>query len=105
MPASPLAERDRKSTRLNSSHRCISYAVFCLEKHISQPGALHHALHDLRDATTFARLAALLSHPASRHHALHDLRDAIKFARLVFFYRLMHTPQHIPPPLEAPVTD
>src|SRR5437764_11009628 len=21
--------RDRKSTRLNSSHRCISYAVFC----------------------------------------------------------------------------
>src|ERR1017187_10592388 len=24
--------RDRKSTRLNSSHRCISYAVFCLKK-------------------------------------------------------------------------
>src|SRR5437879_3875966 len=23
-------KRDRKSTRLNSSHRCISYAVFCL---------------------------------------------------------------------------
>src|ERR1017187_10638036 len=22
---------DRKSTRLNSSHRCISYAVFCLK--------------------------------------------------------------------------
>src|SRR5437762_308242 len=27
---SPTA--DRKSTRLNSSHRCISYAVFCLKK-------------------------------------------------------------------------
>src|SRR5437762_4665265 len=26
--------RDRKSTRLNSSHRCISYAVFCLKKKI-----------------------------------------------------------------------
>src|SRR5437762_7108383 len=26
------AARDRKSTRLNSSHRCISYAVFCLKK-------------------------------------------------------------------------
>src|SRR5437762_11826601 len=25
-------EIDRKSTRLNSSHRCISYAVFCLKK-------------------------------------------------------------------------
>src|SRR5207248_2575042 len=27
-----LAEIDRKSTRLNSSHRTISYAVFCLKK-------------------------------------------------------------------------
>src|SRR5437879_6742528 len=26
------ARGDRKSTRLNSSHRCISYAVFCLKK-------------------------------------------------------------------------
>src|SRR2546429_5923484 len=29
--AAPLAE-DRKSTRLNSSHGYISYAVFCLKK-------------------------------------------------------------------------
>src|SRR5437879_7320345 len=28
----PRSDRDRKSTRLNSSHRCISYAVFCLKK-------------------------------------------------------------------------
>src|SRR5258708_24645626 len=27
-----LADRDRKSTRLNSSHQIISYAVFCLTK-------------------------------------------------------------------------
>src|SRR5207253_10967117 len=27
-----LIERDRKSTRLNSSHVAISYAVFCLKK-------------------------------------------------------------------------
>src|SRR5947209_15019836 len=27
-----LHERDRKSTRLNSSHANISYAVFCLKK-------------------------------------------------------------------------
>src|SRR5437764_3303925 len=26
------AAPDRKSTRLNSSHRCNSYAVFCLKK-------------------------------------------------------------------------
>src|SRR2546430_3947727 len=28
----PRASRDRKSTRLNSSHSQISYAVFCLKK-------------------------------------------------------------------------
>src|SRR5438094_5920118 len=28
----PHVKRDRKSTRLNSSHRTISYAVFCLKK-------------------------------------------------------------------------
>src|SRR2546430_6873798 len=28
----PSATRDRKSTRLNSSHSQISYAVFCLKK-------------------------------------------------------------------------
>src|SRR5207248_4095826 len=27
-----ICEKDRKSTRLNSSHRTISYAVFCLKK-------------------------------------------------------------------------
>src|SRR5437879_7835285 len=30
--ARAVVQRDRKSTRLNSSHRCISYAVFCLKK-------------------------------------------------------------------------
>src|SRR5438552_7789857 len=28
----PTRRRDRKSTRLNSSHQIISYAVFCLKK-------------------------------------------------------------------------
>src|SRR5437762_6906485 len=44
-PASPPSssgrrseeEGDRKSTRLNSSHRCISYAVFCLKKKNTSP--------------------------------------------------------------------
>src|ERR1017187_10715372 len=30
--SAPEIHVDRKSTRLNSSHRCISYAVFCLKK-------------------------------------------------------------------------
>src|SRR5207244_11862255 len=32
-----LLLRDRKSTRLNSSHQIISYAVFCLKKKIDSP--------------------------------------------------------------------
>src|SRR5437762_9502182 len=31
-PRFVVSQEDRKSTRLNSSHRCISYAVFCLKK-------------------------------------------------------------------------
>src|SRR2546430_12577034 len=31
-PANPVNQGDRKSTRLNSSHSQISYAVFCLKK-------------------------------------------------------------------------
>src|SRR3712207_7852959 len=31
-PHEPAADADRKSTRLNSSHANISYAVFCLKK-------------------------------------------------------------------------
>src|SRR5690349_23756095 len=33
---------DRKSTRLNSSHVEISYAVFCLKKKITQPILQRH---------------------------------------------------------------
>src|SRR2546422_5628674 len=45
-------ERDRKSTRLNSSHGYISYAVFCLKKkkkhhHPLYPAVLHEDLHPL----------------------------------------------------------
>src|SRR5690625_1025503 len=32
MAAVPAGSEDRKSTRLNSSHVAISYAVFCLKK-------------------------------------------------------------------------
>src|SRR3989442_9043634 len=34
--------RDRKSTRLNSSHVRISYAVFCLKKKKTTSGRIHH---------------------------------------------------------------
>src|SRR5437764_10315015 len=41
-----LRRQDRKSTRLNSSHRCISYAVFCLKKNNRLRG--DETLHDIQ---------------------------------------------------------
>src|SRR5690348_18193196 len=39
------ALRDRKSTRLNSSHPSISYAVFCLKKKKKITKSPHHSTH------------------------------------------------------------
>src|SRR5260221_2409628 len=38
-----VARRDRKSTRLNSSHTVISYAVFCLKK--KKKYEVHSSMH------------------------------------------------------------
>src|SRR5439155_19910057 len=40
-----LSDQDRKSTRLNSSHVAISYAVFCLKK--KKKGNVAHACIDI----------------------------------------------------------
>src|SRR5256885_12070660 len=37
LPGEPSQLGDRKSTRLNSSHLVISYAVFCLKKKTQSP--------------------------------------------------------------------
>src|ERR1017187_7499273 len=39
-----FAPIDRKSTRLNSSHRCSSHAVFCLKKKVEGCGTLRRLL-------------------------------------------------------------
>src|SRR5256885_8860109 len=41
LPSQREAQTDRKSTRLNSSHLVISYAVFCLKKK-KQPETTYH---------------------------------------------------------------
>src|SRR5260221_6399396 len=49
MSAAPSVERavrDRKSTRLNSSHTVISYAVFCLKKKKQQRHQCCPTLYD-----------------------------------------------------------
>src|SRR5258708_36862817 len=45
-----LAGVDRKSTRLNSSHQIISYAVFCLKKK-KQPTPYPRRRHNAQEST------------------------------------------------------
>src|SRR2546430_13696155 len=49
-----LAARDRKSTRLNSSHSQISYAVFCLKKKKKKnyKTRKEYKLHDINTPAT-----------------------------------------------------
>src|SRR2546429_3579308 len=46
--------RDRKSTRLNSSHGYTSYAVFCLKKENLMRSRTGHACNALRNRETVA---------------------------------------------------
>src|SRR5256885_7257779 len=57
-PSARRKETDRKSTRLNSSHLVISYAVFCLKKKKKVPHGGTPRLPPERILTTHARIPA-----------------------------------------------
>src|SRR5258708_16261864 len=59
MSATPV---DRKSTRLNSSHQIISYAVFCLKKKTRRP-----------QTVTLPHPLTHPPHPHRPHHHPHPL--------------------------------
>src|SRR5256885_3915426 len=77
--ASPSA-RDRKSTRLNSSHLVISYAVFCLiqkdprtrlvmvEDAVTTALSSHEAIQEERQAGGVVIVVASLVHTSSVTH-------------------------------------
>src|SRR5205807_3011057 len=79
--AQALELRDRKSTRLNSSHLVISYAVFCLKKkNMTSPYVRSAgASLPLRDsATTPSRIASMtLSFALSEPSAASDMCMAL----------------------------
>src|SRR5437867_6548193 len=54
--------RDRKSTRLNSSHRTISYAVFCLKKKKKRNPEQEHHHHTMADPSLLTRPTADNAH-------------------------------------------
>src|SRR5690554_7331724 len=59
-PSTSNAGRDRKSTRLNSSHVRISYAVFCLKKKKKKINKTSHDTSLYAQLRTFAHLATTL---------------------------------------------
>src|SRR5437764_10191051 len=63
-PRVPDRALDRKSTRLNSSHRCISYAVFCLKKKTSK-------------APIRARRRSRLARPSARRRQVRSISGAL----------------------------
>src|SRR5256886_11718353 len=75
----PVAE-DRKSTRLNSSHSQISYAVFCLKKKKKQQQHRQQQpsqtrIHISRSFSTSLIQAALHRPPTATSHPHQSSRD------------------------------
>src|SRR2546430_12547098 len=79
-PGSEGATTDRKSTRLNSSHSQISYAVFCLKKkknqHTADTHTDNHRLRLRRDDVYTRHLGYARGHLAYHHSvALPSFRE------------------------------
>src|SRR5256886_12390625 len=66
-PLHPDGERDRKSTRLNSSHSQISYAVFCLKK---KKNTSDTTANPLRTCAVHKRIGQQTTH-AQNHRRLY----------------------------------
>src|ERR1017187_5527237 len=80
---------DRKSTRLNSSHRCISYAVFFLEKNRGDP-SLESRIPSLQER-----------HGKPRCRGLRDCGGAqtpLDMPRRCLFFENLGAPPALPPP-------
>src|SRR5260221_3515299 len=80
-------ESDRKSTRLNSSHTVISYAVFCLKKKNKQRAEQTDRLDAQR------RRAGEDTHPLPAHRHLDQCRRDVRAGRLYRLPRAMQ-PRH-----------
>src|SRR5437762_4024654 len=68
---------DRKSTRLNSSHRCISYAVFCLKKKNKNTPTIFHVEYS-NDHQIFVSFLGLFDYVVVRF-----LQSDFQFAHLL----------------------
>src|SRR5207245_2992214 len=85
-----IRKRDRKSTRLNSSHGSISYAVFCLKKETTTVRlgddlahvVLRHALPAVLEADPVRGASALIPRSGKRRRLWSRAVDAAAVAFL-----------------------
>src|ERR1035441_3115169 len=81
-----LALRDRKSTRLNSSHLGISYAVFCLKKNERVKGLDMGAADYLWKPFAFVELGARVRLLRSRGQPTPE-KLQVSYLTLYFFFQ------------------
>src|SRR4051795_5847711 len=99
-----LFRSDRKSTRLNSSHTLISYAVFCLKKKEENRRLTKHNIRvNRRDRRGDSKTTALLN---STLHCVIALTFSVTVLSVFFFFFLKERapPRYppFPPPRPSP---
>src|ERR1039457_1897952 len=87
--------RDRKSTRLNSSHLVISYAVFCLKKKTNTEIECMSPQQRRLRVTAYRARAYQRLHAAARVASC--LAPALMHAFFFFFFFLKTGPPRNPP--------
>src|SRR3954466_1813336 len=93
---------DRKSTRLNSSHTIISYAVFCLKKKKTTPTRRNTTPCVLRGTQRVSESARHLRSAVPRGYRLIDSLLGPAMVRVFFFNDTATTNFH-PLPLPDPL--
>src|ERR1017187_7649816 len=89
---------DRKSTRLNSSHRCISYAVFCLKKKYEGLPTLQV----LRPGASYSGRAGFTLNNSTAKNKTYEDPDRPPDTRFHSFFFLFLRPPRIPPLFPPP---
>src|SRR6202161_3633775 len=95
--------RDRKSTRLNSSHHSISYAVFCLKKKKTQHPLLTTLEGGVAVCCELVRRACDSARHVARTWTKRSRRMHNHYALFFFFLNDRGPPEFSPFPLPAPL--
>src|ERR1039457_3236805 len=82
---------DRKSTRLNSSHLVISYAVFCLKKKRREGSNVYMSMGD-RGLEQHCRLPPPTRPPHPRPPAVHITAPPHVQSHFFFFFLMIRRP-------------